>query len=218
MTLTSTFKRAAATLIPGSFGLAALAAAGTADAAVIGFDELAQNGNSFTSHVSVDAGGFNFVSNLGMNANYLVWGTTHNSNADQGGATLSHNYGGTTTTMSKIDGGTFSLLSIDFGDVYNQAYNIQTIQIVGTKSDLSTVTQTVTTDALIGLETFSFVNFVDLIAVEWTPLTGTGNKYLQLDNIVVDDPSPVPGVPEPMTLSLFGAGLAALALQRRRRR
>jgi hypothetical protein len=213
MSITSTVRRAGASLLSGSLGLAALLAAASANAAVIDFDNLRYEGSSFSSYASVDSGGFQFTNSFGGSGAFLVWDTAHNSNANPGGATLSHNYGGSTTTMSQIGGSTFSLLSIDFGDVYNQAGNVETIQIVGTRSDLSTVIETVTTDALAGLETFAFSSFVDLISVEWTPISGTRNTYLQLDNIVVNEM--VSSVPEPMSLSLFAGGLAALALTRR---
>jgi hypothetical protein len=211
MKLTNTRQRA---LLLSSLGAALLLTAPAAKAAVVGFDELAHN-LPYQTSASVSSGGFDFANN-GGSGSIIIWGKSNASNADPGGATLGHNHGFTTTTMTKSDGGSFSLTSIDFGDVYNQAYNIQKIQIVGTKADLSTVTHTVTTDALAGLETFLFADFDDLIAVAWTTISGTANGYLQVDNVVVDGVAS--SVPEPMSLSLFAGGLAALAVQRRRRK
>jgi hypothetical protein len=213
MRLENILKRAAAAL--GTAGIATLVATGPVGAAVIDFGELAVSGSDAQSFASISSGGFDFVSSVASSGSYLVWGTTNPFNADPGGATLSHNFPGTTTVMTKADGGTFSLLSIDFGDVYNQPFNVQTIQIVGTRADQSTVTETVTTDALAGLESFLFTDLTDLVSVAWTPISATTNAFLQFDNVVVDEIS-VP-VPEPMTLTLLVGGLAALAGLRRRR-
>jgi hypothetical protein len=195
-------------------GLSALLAAQPANAAVIDFNELAHDGAGQAVYASVTSGGFNFTNSFNSPGRFLVWGATHGSNADPGGATLSHNYADSTTVMTKADGGTFSLLSIDFGDVYN-GMNMLTIEIIGTRADLSTVAETVITGSLPGLETFLFENFDDLISVAWTPIAGTDNRYLQLDNIVVDHAAV--SVPEPMSVALLAGGLVALAGSRRRR-
>lgn len=208
MKLTSTLKRAAAIV-------AILLAGGAANAAVIGFDELTNSGSGHETYASVTSGGFVFANSMGSSGAFVVWGASHPYNADPGGATLTHNYANTTTVMTKAGGGTFSLLSVDFGDVYNQPGNGLTIQIVGTRSDLSTVIETITTDLLAGLETFMFDTLTDLVSVAWTPIAGTSNRFLQFDNVAVGGTS-VP-VPEPMTLSLLGGGLVALTALRRRR-
>jgi hypothetical protein len=212
MRLINTARRAAAAL--AIMGAATLTSTESAGAAVIDFNELANPGVMFQTYASISSGGFTFTNSFNSDGRFLVWGTEHAFNGDPGGATVSHNYAGTTTTMTKDDGGTFSLLAIDFGDIYNQAA-VLTIEIVGTRADMSTVVETITTDTLAGLETFLFDTLTDLISVSWTTIAGP-NLNLQFDNVVVD--YAVTAVPEPMTLTLLAGGLGALAFSKRHRR
>ncbi len=83
-----------------------------------------------------------------------------------------------------------------------------TVTFTGTLLDTSTVTQSFTTDASFPvLQTFVFgAAFDSVTGVSWIQ----ASPFHQFDNIVVDQ------VPEPMTLTLLGAGLAGLGAMRRR--
>lgn len=88
--------------------------------------------------------------------------------------------------LTKDDGGTFRVVSIDLAELLPGA-PIAVVPFTGTRADGSTVTVTFTTDGIAGLETFAFSGFESLTSLSWAqdPL------FHQFDNITLSpgDPS-----------------------------
>jgi hypothetical protein len=193
------------------FVLLAGAATTGAQAVTIDFESLAHD-DFFRFHNPLTIDGF-FFSNPGAGNGgpeaLASWGRTQSFNADPGGATLFQNFPGTTTSVSKVGGGTFALTSIDLADVYNNG-NGGNIRF-DFFSALGNSTVTVTIDNLPGLETF-FFNKTDLTSFDITALTTEG-PWLQMDNVVLDGAV----IPEPASWAMMiaGFGLAGSAMRRR---
>ena len=129
-----------------------------------------------------------------------------------GSVSFANGFGDGITRLTKSGGGVFDLDSIDL-DSYNSFEQAVTVTFTGTLLDTSTVTQSFTTDAVFAaMQTFAFGEaFNSVTKVEWTQAF----PFHHFDNIVLDAPD-VSQVPEPMTLTLLGAGLAGLGAVRRR--
>lgn len=190
--------------------VAVLGAVGNAGAVVVGFD--ADPAFHFSSGPYQESGFQIANSNNGSSA-LLFWGT-QSFNADPGGNTLSHNFGGTTMTLSRISGGTFSFNSIDLADVYNNGGGGDVL-FSFLFADNTSSQATVSVDRLPGLETFEF-DLTNLTQVAWTPQTTQG-RYLQSDNIRLDEATGQ-SVPEPGSLGMLALGLFALGAQAGRAR
>lgn len=195
--------------LTASLGLLSAAAQAT----VINFDSVV---GFQTLPSPYNEAGFQFVNSSDSSGAILFWGQGNMYNADPNGNTFSHNYAGTTTTLTRVGGGTFTFNSIDLADVYNdqgsgagQGGNIQFDFLF---ADASTSSSTVSIDGLPGFQTFDF-GLTDLTQVSWTPLTTYG-PWLQLDNVRVDETGNP--VPEPASLSLVALALSALAVRRKR--
>ncbi len=186
----------------------ALAAAGPASAVTVTFDGVDRSTES--TALTYSESGYDFSNSQGTGDALLFWGSDP-SNADPVGNTLSNNYGGTTTTVVRSDAATFTLGSVDFGDVYNSGTGGDVNVFFTTAS--GTTTQTISLDTLVGLQTFTF-NQTGLLSFGYLPLTTQG-PWIQADNFVFET---VAGVPEPMSWALLtvGFGLAGTALRRRR--
>ncbi len=120
------------------------------------------------------------------------------------------------TRLTKSGGGAFDLDSIDL-DSLNGAAAV-TVIFIGIRLNLSPVIQEFTLDASFPvLETFVFrAGFDSVTEVSWAQvLPGHSFDNIVIAEAVVVDP-PVTGVPEPVALSLLGAGLAGLGAMRRR--
>ncbi len=182
-----------------------------AGATTVTFNELTTPG--LQTYASLDSGGLHFTNSNGSSGALLVWGTSDVSfNADPGRATLSNNYGGTTTTVTKVGGGTFSLGSIDLADVYNNAFGGDVLFSFTTGT--GTTTQVVSLDNLVGLQTFVF-NIGGLTSFSYLPQTTQG-PWIQVDNVVFD--TFVTGaVPEPESWAMMIAGLGLVGAVMRRR-
>jgi hypothetical protein len=91
--------------------------------------------------------------------------------------------------------------NVTFGN-YNQTFTL----------DSSDTTSGIVTDVLVTLATPGYLTFSE------DPLGGNGNIGNLLDKVSIATADTTSPVPEPFTLSLFGAGLAGAAALRRRKK
>jgi hypothetical protein len=177
-----------------------------ANAAIIDFEDLINNGAQFTYFGdNVNSGGFNFASTLHIGDNSAIASWTNGlPGFYTGSVSLFANYSDDVLRMTQVGGAAFNVTSIDLADVFRGAGG-QTVTLIGTRADTSTVTQ----NFVLGpdnLQTFAVVGMTNVTSM--TLDDGT-SSFFQFDNINV---SPVP---EPATMAVVGIG--ALALLRRRR-
>ena len=97
-----------------------------------------------------------------------------------------------------------SLIGLGFGTVFT---------FTGHFSFGGSIVQDVTLDDIFGMEQFNFSGFENLSHVTFD--IGANDIGIQLDNIVLSSPSPIP---EPTTMLLFGVGLMGLAGVSRRKK
>lgn len=111
------------------------------------------------------------------------------------------------TTLTRIGGGAFSLVSMDLAEMMIGDLPFS-VTFSGLTSGGDVVTQAFTLDGSFGAQTFTFnSSFADVTSVSWANTAG----YTQFDNI-----SAVAAVPEPETYAMMLAGLGCLAGLRRR--
>lgn len=149
-------------------------------------------------------GGLTFTSPTGGLKN---WGTWRDWNADPLGAVLYDNYA-SAVTIAKTAGGSFSLVSFDLADLFNDGSGGPMPFSYTDGAGLHITTLLL--DNQFGLQTF-FFNFNGLTSFS----VGGSGTYFQLDNVVVDG---VTAVPEPATCALLIAGLGAVGVMTRRRK
>jgi hypothetical protein len=188
--------------------------AAPAPAATISFQSLAVNDNLFHPlggpSVTIDGYVFSspFLAIFGYNAGrHPVGGSASTS--------LFSSNPNSVITMTRAAPGTFSLTALDLADLnwdpttFGPSF---TTTIVGTRADLSTVSQMVTILRNAGLpvlDTFQLAGFTDLTSVQFTQgFTHLGTTY-QFTNLDVQE------LPEPATWLLVASG-AGLLLHRRR--
>ncbi len=114
-------------------------------------------------------------------------------------ALFNNNFEGA-TVLTRVDGNAFSFNSIDLAELYpyNDSDYAFDLTFYGWLSDGSSVSQTVTLDNLIGVQSYVFGSaFSNVLAVNWAQ----GDDFHQFDNV---NAAPVP---EPMSLLLLGSGL-----------
>ena len=203
--------------------LAAIAiSGGVANADILTFTAFAMPGQGFQEpEVPISTQGFSFTAAPGSGSRVLIWNMADPHNADPGGATLGNDSNGNQTIMTKVDGGLFSVQSIDIADLINQVFFpccavppvFAVLDFVGTSADSTTVSATFTTDTLPGLETFNLpTDFTNLQSFAWAPRSVFGlgaYPFAQVDNIVVT------AVPESASIALFISVLAGFIFFRR---
>ncbi|WP_284616757.1 hypothetical protein [Aquabacterium humicola] len=192
-------------------GVAALATllACHAGATVVTFDERSHDAD-FATFNPVTSAGFSFSNDCDSSTDCLAaWGRDHEYQGDPGQAALFTNYWGTTTTMSRVGGGAFDLVSIDFGDVLNAGASVQLSLGFLFVDGHSQVLQT-WLDFEPGLQTLVF-DLRGLQSVSWSTVDGA-NGYNQFDNIVASAVLPEPSAPLLVLTALAAAG----GLSRRR--
>ncbi|WP_310484049.1 hypothetical protein [Chamaesiphon sp. VAR_48_metabat_403] len=118
------------------------------------------------------------VSQVGTQSSSLaVWG--NQSTFYPGSTALFNNASGGVTRLTQVGGGAFTLSSIDLVDLFNEPRSTP-VTFTGLKADTTTITQNFTTSE-IGLTTFNFTNFTNLVSVDWDQVF----PFHQFDNINV---------------------------------
>lgn len=204
-------------LLLATFALSVIGNA-QAQSITIDFDELAQGGDGSDY---VDNGyatdGYVFTSNADPIFADQAFGIWQTDNSAYNGSTALFNtfvYGlaeGATTTLSREDGSTFALESIDLGQLFPDSGSDTPVVFIGTRSDGSSVTTSFTLPATSAPATYSFQGaFVDLLSVRWEQLP----QFHQFDNLVLVSAA----IPEPTTGWLVAAGCCLLLVTCRRQR
>jgi PEP-CTERM motif len=188
-----------------------LAASAVAGAQTIDFNEFAHDGY-FVGVAPITTQGFQFTNSWGSPDALGVWGRNGIYQADVGNASIFVNMPSSTTTMSKLDSGTFDFYSIDLADIYNAGTSV-TIKFWFEDIDSNSFTEWVTLDKKIGLQTFVF-DQKSVKSVSWKT-TDEINAWNQFDNVNV---SSVSAVPEPESYALMLAGLGLVGAIARRRK
>jgi hypothetical protein len=204
------------------FSTFSVLAVAPAQAVVMDFESLASPFYSYLGS-SYTESGFTITSSLDPFAfAYQIWGSDSPYST---GSTAVTNGQIASTTLTQVGGGAFTLASIDLADYANANPSYYygggggaipipvTVDFIGYLVGGGTVSESFTTDALLGMQNFNFTNFTNLTSVEFG---STGSfPYFQFDNINVTSANST-AVPEPFTVlgTLVGAG-ASVALKRK---
>lgn len=160
-----------------------------AQAQVINFDEFTKTtpGPDKTgqdNYSTISSGGYLFSNECEVpDACLGVWDTDSPWQLDPGGAAVFNNYGFTTTTMAREDGGMFDLRSVDLADVYNQG-TISTVAFTFHYLSGGSSSVEVELDGLPGAQTVQF-NQRRLSHVSWQTVATSSNGWSQFDNVNV---------------------------------
>ncbi len=149
--------------------------------AVIDFESLAASGTSFAFVTSYSEDGFTLVNPA--YSGYDAFSAPQSDNdLFQGSTGLLNDLPDGVTLLTKGDGGSFTVASIDIAEFKPSMLDPREVTFTGTRADGSTVSETFTTDGLAGFETFTFKGFTDLVSLSWVQ----ASPYHQFDNITLD--------------------------------
>jgi len=160
-----------------------------------------------THGTTIDEDGFRLITNASFGG---FASFSPSSGFYTGSTSLFSNTVGSFTTLSQINGDSFSMAGIALAFRTVPESQTASLTFTGVKSG-GPVTQTFSfvQGPTISVQNFSFgASFSDLLSVSWIQ----GNEGHQFDNIQVDG-APV-AAPEPGMLALFGLGLAGLGFVR----
>jgi len=190
-----------------AFAAAAACALPASAASVVDFNEFTTRVGNDGIGTSFESGGFRF--DYSGASQFWVFGNA--LNADPGGATIRAADRGI-TTVRKLDGGRFDLISLDFADQNNWGLS-NTVEFTFFDGK-ETTTESFTLDTLVGLETAVF-NRQNLV---WFSFQAAQLASPQFDNMAWSE-SAVSAVPEPAAWALMITGFAGagMALRRQRR-
>jgi hypothetical protein len=200
-----------------------LLASGTSQAVILTFDGVPSTEVIQTSLVTE---GFHVYSD-----HFHTYGTapTYTTIAGNGGTHIGYEaVRGDPLIVERLDGATFSLLSLDVSEFYavlsTDRPNANLLEIRGNFLDGTSVSHQLLLDGVIdgpgGLADFQhFVLpslFIDVVRLEFVGLQWNGALGgVAMDNLEIADRV---SVPEPTSLALFGIGLLGAGVIRRRRR
>jgi hypothetical protein len=193
----------------------ALCAAGVANATVINFNSNPDN-NYFAG--SVASNGFVVTPNDG-NSNIGTMTNVDGSGMVNGSVYLglwSNSSASASILLKNANSALFSLQSFDFDNAYQyvSGARVSSITVVGTRADLSTVSQTFSNlSNVVTFQTYLLSSaFQGLASVNFTA-TGTSNVRALFDNVTVN----AAAVPEPGSVALLGLGLMGLLVARKKK-
>lgn len=188
---------------------AAFAVAAQANAAIITFDEFAED-HSY-SRTSVLTEGFTISGTLDDVAidSILFWGKNEVYNADQGGTTLAPNHANSFNTFTRQDGLLFNILSMDIADGLNDGSGVwgggaTSVVTFAFSTTGGVIDIEFAIDDLVGFENVVF-NIANVISFSATNPVGG----YQLDNINYSLVN-ASAVPEPASWAMMIAGFGMI--------
>jgi hypothetical protein len=197
------------------FGASAALAPARAETIVLDFQDIDVSAGTVGVPSPYQSQGFSLSSTSG---GFAAYGP--NSGFNYAGATGLAAFAPADIGLTRIGGGTFSLLSIDLAR--NFAFDDPpTVTFTGTLAGGGTISQMFTVTTPVGtqaFQTFTFTGFTDLVSVTWNqpgfpPPPGQGLH--QFTDVTIS----VASVPEPSTLVLGMIGtVGSFCVVRRRRR